>query len=419
MTSEGRVRARRGSAARAGGGWFAVLGVVLGPVLAGCGDGGRPPPWTVRDSAGVEVVESVRPAWGDGEARRVAAEPVFRVGAVEGDAEELLSEVVGAVRLADGTVAVADAAQEVRFFGPGGDHVRSVGGPGEGPGEFTGLAALGRHPGGGVWAWDFSLRRVTRITGDGEIRGVVTLDPEPPVLSPVGVLPDGTFVFKQLWGASATAAATRTGLRRDAVAVVRVDASGALLDTVALVPGREVHIGEEDGRGVMTTPPFGRNAVGTVRAGRVVVGSQETFEVRELAPDGALRRILRIPSRDVRLDPGDARRLLDERVEAAPPDRRAAVRRSLGAIPLPESRPAYGGLLADREGNLWVSEWAPFPRVPGRWTVFGPAGRWLGDVEMPPGFQPTDIGDDWILGVSRDAMDVEYVVAFPLLEPGG
>jgi hypothetical protein len=338
---------------------------------------------------------------------------------VEGDVEELLSEVVGAVRLADGTVAVADAAQEVRFFGPGGGHVRTVGGPGEGPGEFTGLAALARHPGGGVWAWDFSLRRVTRISGDGEIDDVVTLDPEPPVLSPVGALPDGTFVFKQLWGAGATAAATRTGLRRDPVAVVRLDASGALLDTLDLVPGREVHIEEEDGRGVMITPPFGRNAVGTVRGDRVVVGSQETFEVRELAPDGAVLRVLRLPSRDVGLDPADARRLLDERVEAAPPERRATLRRSLGAIPFPESRPAHGGLLADREGNLWVSEWAPFPRVPGRWTVFGPDGRWLGEVEMPPGFQPTDIGDDWLVGVQRDEMDVEYVLVFPLVKPGG
>ncbi|MGD2069732.1 MAG: hypothetical protein PVI57_13745 [Gemmatimonadota bacterium] len=396
-----------------------MLGTVLGPVLAGCGDEGVRPAWAVRDSAGVEVVESVRPAWGDEEEWRVGAEPTTRVGAVEGDVEELLSEVVGAVRLADGTVAVADAAQEVRFFGPGGGHVRTVGGPGEGPGEFTGLAALARHPGGGVWAWDFSLRRVTRISGDGEIDDVVTLDPEPPVLSPVGALPDGTFVFKQLWGAGATAAATRTGLRRDPVAVVRLDASGALLDTLDLVPGREVHIEEEDGRGVMITPPFGRNAVGTVRGDRVVVGSQETFEVRELAPDGAVLRVLRLPSRDVGLDPADARRLLDERVEAAPPERRATLRRSLGAIPFPESRPAYGGLLADREGNLWVSEWAPFPRVPGRWTVFGPDGRWLGEVEMPPGFQPTDIGDDWLVGVQRDEMDVEYVLVFPLVKPGG
>jgi len=44
-------------------------------------------------------------------------------------------------RLADGGVAVADGgSQEVRFFDADGDFVRSVAGPGGGPGESTGLA---------------------------------------------------------------------------------------------------------------------------------------------------------------------------------------------------------------------------------------------------------------------------------------
>jgi len=41
------------------------------------------------------------------------------------------------------------------------------------------------------------------------------------------------------------------------------------------------------------------------------------------------------------------------------------------------------------------------PVVPSTWSVFDVNGRWLGDVGMPAGFKPFDIGTDYAVGIRR------------------
>ena len=92
--------------------------------------------------------------------------------------------------------------------------------------------------------------------------------------------------------------------------------------------------------------------------------------------------------------------------------------------------PAYSQLLPDATGRLWVREAhladAPgagqlntTPLVPSIWSVFDPAGRWLGDVTMPARFLPRDIGADYVLGTALDADNVETVVMYRLAPRAG
>jgi hypothetical protein len=52
------------------------------------------------------------------------------------------------------------------------------------------------------------------------------------------------------------------------------------------------------------------------------------------------------------------------------------------------------------------------PLVPSIWNVFDRQGRWTGDVTMPARFLPTEIGADYVLGIARDADNVETVVMY-------
>jgi hypothetical protein len=319
--------------------------------------------------------------------------------------------------LRDGTVVVADGgSQEVRFFDADGHLMATVGGAGEGPGEFTGLSGLGTGDGGSVWAYDFSLRRITWMNGSGEVEHLTSLGPLPPVLNSVGPLSDGSFLLKQLWGATDVSRATETGFRRDPVAFVRFDGDGILLDTLGLFPGRELFLIDEGGRGVMSTPPFARNSVGTIRGGDAVVGTEETFELREYSPAGELVRVARIPGWDLALRPGDLEEYIRDRLASAPEERRPSLRQELEAMPVPPTRPAFGGMMSDETGNLWIAEWTAFPDLPEYWTVLDSSGRWLGEAVLPSRFFPFSIGEDWILGVQWDALDVEYVVLYPLMK---
>jgi hypothetical protein len=78
--------------------------------------------------------------------------------------------------------------------------------------------------------------------------------------------------------------------------------------------------------------------------------------------------------------------------------------------------PFYQAALADAEGNLWVQDFSP-GEPPAGWSVFDPEGRFLGAVAMPDRFRPQQIGDDFILGVARDELDVERVQLYALEKP--
>jgi len=95
------------------------------------------PTFAVRDSLGIEIVESAAPLWAEGEGWILADEPELVIGTREGDERYLLADVRGARRLSDGSIAVLDAgSNRVRVYSAGGQHRFDLGGAGDGPSEF-------------------------------------------------------------------------------------------------------------------------------------------------------------------------------------------------------------------------------------------------------------------------------------------
>ena len=81
----------------------------------------------------------------------------------------------------------------------------------------------------------------------------------------------------------------------------------------------------------------------------------------------------------------------------------------------------------DRTGHLWVQFYerpdqteggrygfGAVPIQPQHFSVFDPSGIWLGDIETPGRFNILDIGADYLLGVTRDEMGVEYILMYGL-----
>ena len=92
---------------------------------------------------------------------------------------------------------------------------------------------------------------------------------------------------------------------------------------------------------------------------------------------------------------------------------------------LPDFHTAFDRLYVDRVEHLWVRHHHPrydHPheflgvRFPYAWTwdVFDSAGRWMTTLTTPVALEIHDIGEDYILGVWRDEMDVEYVRMYSL-----
>ena len=141
----------------------------------------------------------------------------------------------------------------------------------------------------------------------------------------------------------------------------------------------------------------------------VAIGDQAAYEIKAFAADGSLVRIIR---RDGELgSPTRAEQdsYWERRYADLPDDRRADALRTAKNMPVVDSYPAFSGILSDRLGYLWVRE-----RWSSVWTVFDQEGRVRGLVEMPSGFSVFEIGEDYVLGRSRDDLGVEYVQLWTL-----
>jgi len=376
-------------------------------MLSSCADAPSIPPNSTRDSAGVTIVESAAPAWDAGNGWTVDREPLLDLStAGTGEAHEFYS-VQDAIRLADGSLVVGARAGDIRIFSASGSFLGSVGGRGEGPGEFQMVTSLHVTPGDSILAFDGRARRVTVIGPDRTVERIVPIAlPLPRRFTPLDRVTWLVAVPPLDDDLTPDARIYRTPMP-----VIRVSREGALRDTVATVAGPEgvfleVSSGLADAR-----PIFGRDAHLAVRGGRFLLGSAETMEYRIHAPDGSLERIVRVPDYDLTLDEGmlDAERAARLGMNSSPGSREL-----LSLLPTPSARPAYSELRVDSEGCVWAAEHngefvhmlGPEPRD---WEVFGPDDAWLGSVRLPARFNVLDIGRDYVLGVFRDDLDVERV----------
>lgn len=404
-------------------------------VLGGCDaapGGAEGTATTARDSAGVRIVESSRPAhsgWS------VEPEPYLSIGSVDGDEPYLLSRV-GGVRIADdGRVVLLNGSdQTVRVYGADGRYLARMGGAGDGPGEFTAPGARGifvqggqvlvPHGGAGVFLERFDL--------DGRLLGSVRVHDVPVYgLSAVEVLVDGRVVlasFPQGGRAGGT-----SGIVIQPRTVHLLDPDDVRVDSVTSIEGLRFL---DVGLSVLINQEFGPIGQVAAHGEEILVGWPERAEVRAVDPAGALRRIQRwaLPAAAVTEAQRQAYRdrLLTMGTESggqASDALRQQRRTMVDGMVFPTEHRVYTRLLPDAAGNLWVQRFdvrsagTPEERAeafasPAVWDVLDPTGAWVTTVETPGGVGVSSIGADHVAGVSRDEMGVEYVVLHRLIRGG-
>ncbi len=378
----------------------------------------------VRDSAGVRIVENSTPMWHEGVAWRLSPEPVVDIGG--GDTEETqLFRVRGAVRLSDGRIVLANAGSgQLRFYDSLGDYERFAGGLGEGPGEFRDISRLYRMPDDSLLAYDIAMRRATIVTRQGQVartmvlRGMAGSNPQP-----LGVFGDGQLLMRSYLGQ----AGSSEGRYRIPGGLYRVRADGTGFDSLGVNAGTEYLHLRVGGLSMLIPALFNRYGRAVTDNLSYSVVNTSTYEIRTHDHTGALVSIIRRAVTPQRIGndelAGEVARSLANLGERA----REGAASAIGDTEVPEFMPVLGSwydtgrnlvLLPDAEGNLWVREYEAPTERDVRWSVFDSAGAYLGMIRnWPARFTPFEIGPDYVLGVWRDADDVEHVQMYELVKP--
>jgi hypothetical protein len=349
----------------------------------------------VQDSAGIAMVENTTPAWRDGQAWRVEPKPVLQLGQLDGDQPHMFANITGAVQLADGSIAVADAgSSQLRIFDPTGQHRRSIGGPGSGPGEFRVIAAMIALPGDSLLVVDPANRRITIVHAPTGASRSQPLPGDVGLLTPLALHGERSVIgYAAMSGFDATPG-------RDTIDVFRIDLDTGHGQLVTRLPGES----RDHPRGFGPTPVIAAGPDG------FWYGSGDTYELRRFDQDAALRGIARVSYAQV---PVTAEMIAHYKAQTAEANERFGM--PPRDLPFPTHLPPYAALLRDSEGNIWVrpltTELQPV------WNVLDSAGRYLGDVELPTPFVPFQIGTDFVLTRGWDDFGVEYVRLYNVVKP--
>ncbi len=396
-----------------------VLLILLTPVPvtnASCGpENARPtlPATEVRDSAGIVIVENARPPEGS-RLWRVGSEPAVSIGVREGEDPYLLYGVRDASRLPDGRIVVANGgSSELRVFGPLGTHLATWGGRGEGPGELGSLVAVEPWPGDSIAAWYGPRRGISLFDSHGNFGRNFTLerddsDPRAVFVRPASVTRDGIVL-----------AGHDPHMFVDDVGVEIRDAEGRLVSSLGTHPGDDNVLVD----GWLDRRLLGGTAQQAVWGDLVILSPAGRYEIKAFSRDGTLAKVVRRDHESRAPTQADVDAFIEEQVYYPPgmvtpeiEEEQEAERRRYRAVPVAERIPGFNSIVVDRLDYLWVQDFeVPGERRPGvLWTVFDPEGRVLGYVETPEGLEIHEIGEDYILGQTYDALNVEYVQVWSL-----
>lgn len=190
---------------------------------------------------------------------------------------------------------------------------------------------------------------------------------------------------------------------------------GKFANDLASLPGQPRY-GAEAG-GVVSFPyiPFTTAPTVTTSGRHAVFASGGTPEIRYRATSGAVERIVRWRA-ERRSSTEHLERYRDYLLGQITDEnrRRQYARLFTEDLPIPTQLPVFTDLMGDAEGHVWVEHYRLPWEEERRWTIIGPAGRWLGEITSPPGFRPMRIGADHVLGLHLDDMRIERVQVYGL-----
>jgi len=305
--------------------------------------------------------------------------------------------------------------RELRFYTRTGELQARLGGHGGGPGEFGRPYLVPQVGSDSLLIHDAQHRRLTLFAKDPPgFRQVVTssrLQARAPL---------GAAGFRLLLGRSVmdAAAMQRLGVQAVGLDFVWVDAASesevllrdhSVSEVATLSPPRGT------GPPILVEIPFASRPSGSVSPQGVHLTSGEDYEIESFDLRGRLVRITRVEmQRSPVTDEAKESMLNVELLRAVHPSDQSVHRRRFNDLLLPDSMPAFAGLIVDEIGWLWARtyEWHPDRAV--RWIAIDPTGLPRGSVEMPARLEVRWIGADHVLGIWRDELGVEQVRKYSL-----
>jgi hypothetical protein len=395
------------------------------------------------DSAGIVIAVNDTPLDSLKLVATVATEPRLILGVTEGSGELLFYQVRDAVRLDNGSIAVANGSPpEIRLFAPDGTFLRRLGRRGQGPGEFEQLLRVFPGEGDTLFVLNtpgrFAKGQILRFTsGDGYVDGIYSSGRE--VAQHLGGLtmaesPREYFANGALITGAADDPAGR-GIQasrpigepyRDALQLIWINGDFSEARTIGEFGMTSWMSFGGGGRVDREEVPMSSRSVFAFggRGTRFCAAGNERPEFHCIDADGS-EMVVRwsqppVPMPQSYID--DWRKGI--RASATGPRARrtpAMAETIISGMIIPETIPPVSHMLVDAERRILVCTTdlpcSAFDRIQ-RFRVFSAEGEMLGLMDIPAAIH-ADLGPTHYMGLSRNSDGVEIVVIHEVVPAGG
>lgn len=352
----------------------------------------------------------------DARAPTLNARVALELGVLEGDPAQEFGQVMNAVKLSDGRIAVADSrSTDVRVFGADGTHTGAMGRRGRGPGEIAALTRLWADSADNLTFG--SATKIVRFDSYGEFLDEKILDWT--VLSRPDYGADSSWPLHGdtqlvMLIESSRAQPRQEGLIRPGRVLLLATAQGEELDSIGYFPGVEqftYRTGTGYDTAVLLFPAYSHQAIGKTR---IVFGDLAADSVLLYEPRTRESRWLKVPVEPLPIDPATLDAAREAACEwASEGDLRANCEAGVARLPAQTHYPAMRDIAVDSAGHVWVSKYAEAAAgTVAEWLVLDDAGEPTARVLLPVEFRPTQIGDGYVLGITTDDLGVNRIVEF-------
>ena len=384
-------------------------------LCAGCGasDRSEEPLPSRADSGGVEIVRNTDQPWPRGE----LVQPARHVFGSETEGPELFGGI-GDVRLhPNGSLWIREwQTQEIRVFDSGsGAHLFTIGGSGDGPGEFRESRLLGFDAEGSAYVYDFEHRRLSVFSESGEF---LRTDLMPSSLGfrpvPRHVTPTGTLlgqIPREMWRMPADGSTLR-----DTVSIWTMPLDGTAPALVSETPGALWYFRDEmqvvvPYTGVLPSPYAGGPLHGFAEDRVYVTDGSGEASYSVYGPTGLERRV-EIERTPRRIEGLSEAVFLERMRNRLPESHMRIYEEHLSDMPIPEVQRHWDALVVTDDGGVWLLQaggteevTAAVPPENRFWDVFDAEGFLVGHIQLPANVSPVQVSGQSLVATVRDEMD--------------
>lgn len=307
------------------------------------------------------------------EEAEIAFTEILRLGEDTDENAYLFGRIVGLAVDSKDRILVADLRPpSVAVFSLDGEWLGSVGGVGEGPGEFVTVGGVFVSPSDSVYVMDSR-------DGRGGFPRLNVYDP-----TDFTYVRQSQFAYDEDWGIATSAVGVsdhgpimryntiilpdNAGMPRHSYAVL-TSWAGERIRELARLPNLRLYSGlSSDGRPFAQEIKFAPNAVFRLSASQLFYsGLNAEIDILVTSLAGDTVRTIRRPHDRVPLTRNDIPAQLDAEAREM----------------YPEFKPAYSYFVIDDQDNIWIKDYVEAPASEARWQVLDSEDRMIGQVLLP------------------------------------